>query len=300
MIKQTEVEEIIRLIHNGMDLDLLSFELDIPIKQIHQYKEQLELRRFAKDSIKSGEIPVAIEKLNAFIENSDNNIIEKMMLLKLRAYTDRTSINEEDLKQIEDESKQIGFTRNIDEILYDLQVQIPKRKNSNLRKKEKQEVNEIKIIEDVEEESIKEPEEGKKPDYEETIKKYKEEIAKNPKDSLNKRNLLAFAYYRAGRIEEARDELLSLIDERSSYTAYRQLILLEKCEGNFEDAKLWAYDCLDKFPDSIDVRHHLISIARDEKDNKEIIKQLREIISIDPSNEKSKKMLEKVKKGEER
>lgn len=47
MIRQTEVEEIIRLIHSGMDLELLSFELEIPIEQIEIYKEQLQLRRFA-------------------------------------------------------------------------------------------------------------------------------------------------------------------------------------------------------------------------------------------------------------
>lgn len=165
-----------------------------------------------------------------------------------------------------------------------MQVQIPKRKTSNLRKKEKQEVKEQENATQI----------IAKLDYEETIKRYKEEIAKNPQKSLNKRNLLAFAYFKAGRIEEARDELLSLIEEFSSYTAYRQLIHLEKCEGNFNDAKLWGYDCLDKFSNSIDIRQKLISIAREEKDNQEIIKQLKEIISIDPNNQKSKEMLKLV------
>lgn len=300
MIRQTEVEEIIRLIHSGMDLELLSFELDIPIEQIQVYKEQLQLRRFVRDSIKSGKIPTAIEQLSSFIETTDNNIVEKMMLLKLRAYADRTNVSEEDLQQIEEERKSIGFTRSIDEVLEDLQVQIPRRKTSNLRKKEKQEGKEQRPVEELAEETISKPEETAKPDYEETIKRYKEEIARNPQKSLNKRNLLAFAYFRAGRMEEARDELLSLIEECSSYTAYRQLIHLEKCEGNFEDAKLWAYDCLDKFPDSVDIRQQLISIAREEKDSQEIIKQLKEIISVDPNNKKSKKMLETIKKGEER
>lgn len=291
MIRQREVEEIIRLIHSGMDLELLSFELEIPIEQIEIYKEQLQLRRFARDSIKSGKIPTAIEKLSSFIENTDNNIVEKMMLLKLRAYVDRINVNEEDLKQIEEERKLIGFIRSIDEVLEDLQVQIPKRKTSNLRKKEKQEIKEQNNTTQI---TIS------KSDYEETIKRYKEEIARNPQKSLNKRNLLAFAYFKAGRMEEARDELLSLIEECSSYTAYRQLIHLEKCEGNFNGAKLWGYDCLDKFPDSIYIRQQLISIAREEKDSQEIIKQLKEIISIDPNNQKSKEMLERIEKDEER
>lgn len=294
MIRQTEIEEIIGLIHSGMNLELLSFELDIPIERIQVYKQQLELRRFVKDSVRSGRIPAAIEKLSSFIETTDNNIIERLMLLKLRAYVDKTNVNEEELKQIEEERKTIGFTRSIDEILEDLQVQIPRRKARNLRKKEKQEEIEEKPTEEPLEETIQ------KPDYEETIKRYKEEIARNPQKSLNKRNLLAFAYFKAGRMEEARDELLSLIEQCSSYTAYRQLIHLEKCEGNFEDAKLWAYDCLDVFPNSVDIRNQLISIAREEKDSKEIIKQLKEIISIEPNNQRSKNMLETIKKGEER
>lgn len=293
MIRQTEVEEIIKLIHSGIDLELLSFELDIPIEQIQAYKEQLQLRKFVKDSVKSGRITSAIEQLSYFIETTDNNIVERMMLLKLRAYADRTNVNEEEFNRIEEERKTIGFTKSIDELLDDLQVQIPKRKTSNLRKKEKQEVTEQKTAEKLIEET-------EKPDYEETIKRYKEEIDRNPQSSLNKRNLLAFAYFRAGRIGEAREELLSLIEQCSSYTAYRQLIYLEKCEGNFEDAKLWAYDCLDKFPNSIDIRQQLISIAREEKDDQEIIKQLKEIISIDSNNKKSKKMLETIKKGKER
>lgn len=37
MIRQNEVEEIIRLIHNGFDLDLLSFELDISTDQLQEF-----------------------------------------------------------------------------------------------------------------------------------------------------------------------------------------------------------------------------------------------------------------------
>lgn len=294
MIRQTEIEEIIRLIHSGMDLELLSFELDIPIEQVKLYEEQLELRRFVRDSIKSGNIPLAIEQLSSFIENTDNNIVEKMMLLKLKAYADKVNIDEEALKNVEEEGKKIGFKKSINEILEDIKIEIPRRKASNLRKKEKKEVIESKPVEEITEEVIP------KPDYEKIIKKYEEEIAKNPEKSLNKRNLLAFTYFRAGKMEAARDELLDLIEHYSSYTAYRQLIHLEKNEGNFEDAKLWAYDCLDKFPNSIDIREQLISIAKKEKDNQEILKQLKEIINIDPNNKNSNKMLEKIKKGKER
>lgn len=42
MIEQSEVEEIKKLIKNGFDLELISFELDIPIEELRQYKLELE------------------------------------------------------------------------------------------------------------------------------------------------------------------------------------------------------------------------------------------------------------------
>lgn len=42
MIKHNEIEEVKKLIENGFDLELISFELDIPIKEIKQCKLELE------------------------------------------------------------------------------------------------------------------------------------------------------------------------------------------------------------------------------------------------------------------
>ncbi len=294
MIRLNETEEIIRLIHNGFDLELLSFELEIPIQQLKEYRKRLELRRFAKQSIRSGKTAEAIYKLNDFLKNTDNGVIEKMMLLKLSAYVNGMNINEEDLQEIEEEKKKIGFLGDIDEVLDELNVQIPKRKSSNIRKKG---IKEEAIQEEYEEEVQKET---VKPDYEEIINRYKTEIDSNSKNTREKRNLLAFAYFREGRIDEARDELMTLIEETGSHMAYRQLVHIEKTEGNFEDAKLWAYEALDKFPNSIGIREQLISIAKMENDDKEIIKQLKDIIRIEPENEKHKKRLQTVKNHEER
>lgn len=292
MIRLNETEEIIRLIHNGFDLELLSFELDISIEQLQEYKKRLELRQFAKESIKSGKIAEAIDKLNVFIESTDSNIIERTMLLKLKAYANRTNVDEEDLQEIEEERKKLGFLNSIDEVLDELKVQIPKRKSSNIRKKE-QPREEEQPDEEIKEEVIK-------PNYEETINRYKTEIASNPQKAQGKRNLLAFAYFRAGRIDEAKDELMALAEETSSYMAYRQLVHIEKAERNFEDAKLWAYEAIDKFPNSIEIREQLISIARAEKDDQEIITQLKEIIDISPENERNKKRLQSIMEKEER
>lgn len=296
-MRLNEIEEIIRLIHNGFNLELLSFELDIPIEQLQDCKKRLELRKFAKESIKKGKIAEAIDRLNNFIKNTDNNIIEKTMLLKLSAYTNKITISEEDLSEIEEEKKKLGLSSDIDEVLEELQVQIPKRKSSNIRKKEKQNIMEQPIqeeyVKEVEEETVK-------PDYEKIINKYRAEIDSNSQNTQEKRNLLAFAYFRAGRIDEARDELMTLIEETNSYLAYRQLVHIEKAEGNFEDAKLWAYEALDKFHNSIEIREQLISIARIEKDDQEIIKQLKDIISIEPESEKNKKRLQSIMNKEER
>lgn len=289
MIRQNEIEEIIRLINKGFDLELLSFELDIPMEQLQEYKKRLELRKFAKESIKNNKIADAMKRLGAFIESTDINVIEKAMLLKLKAYTEKTSVSEDEIQRLEEERKRLGLQSGIDEILEELNVQIPKRKNNSVKRKAKQNLNESQALE-----------EDTKPNYEETIKRYKDEIAANPQSSQGKRNLLAFAYFRAGRIDEARTELMALVEETSNYMAYRQLIYIEKEDKNFTEAKLWAYEALDKFPDSIDIREQLISIARSEKDEAEIIKQLKDIIGIKPENEKHKKMLKSIMKREER
>ncbi len=216
------------------------------------------------------------------------------MLLKLNSYINKTNIDEQELQIIEDERKGLGFDKSIDDILEELGIQIPKRKSSNIRKKEKKDSREEKDTYVSVDEKLDENEEVEKPDYEQTIKKYKAQIAAQPNKSVNKRNLLAFAYFRAGMIDEARNELISLIEEHSSYYAYRQIVHLEKNEGNLEDAKLWAYDCLDRFPDNIGIREQLISVAKKENNNKEVIRLLKEIIELNPGNDKNQEKLKKA------
>ncbi len=296
MIRLNEVEEIIRLINNGFDLELLSFELDISIEKLQEYKERLELRRFAKESIENGKVAEAIDKLNDFIETTDNNSIERAILLKLNSYINRTTVNKEDLLEIEEERKRLGFSSSIDKILEELNVQIPKRKSSNIRKKRATKYKKKPIKEQHKEVKQK----NIKPDYEETINRYKSEIVANPQKAQGKRNLLAFAYFKSGRISEAIEELEKLIEETGNYTAYRQLVHIEKNMKNLDDAKLWAYEALDKFPDSIEIREQLIAIAKEEKDEQEIIKQLKDIISINPELERNKKELQSIMDKEER
>ena len=67
-----------------------------------------------------------------------------------------------------------------------------------------------------------------------------------------------------------------------------------------EDARLWAYEALDKFPNSIEIREQLIALAKKEKDDQEVIRQLKEIIEINPINEKNKKRLKTIIERDER
>lgn len=284
MTRFNEIEEIIRLIYKGFDLELISFELDIPIEQLHEYEKRLEIRQLAKQSIKNENIGDAIDKLNTFIKNTDNNVVERAMLLKLMAYKNKINVKE-DLHDLEQERKKLGFSNSIDEILEELKVQIPKRKNKNIIKEQN-----IKKEEQLEENK----KEISKTTYERIINKYKTEIELNPQDSQIKRNLLAFAYFKTGKVNEARNELMSLIQENNNYMSYRQLVYIEKKEGNFKDAKLWAYEALDNFPNNIEIREQLIRIAKEENDEQEVISQLKKIISINPKNEKNKNRLQTI------
>ncbi len=90
-------------------------------------------------------------------------------------------------------------------------------------------------------------------DYTKVIAGYQQEIEEDPRN-INKRNLLAFAYWKSGDLETAKKELQKLIEETGSITAYRQIIYLEKEQGNWEDAQLWAYEAMERFPDNETIR----------------------------------------------
>ena len=61
MVKPNELEEVKKLIRNGFDLELISFELDIPIEKIKQYKIELETTKKSQSTKK----PRTREKMNS-------------------------------------------------------------------------------------------------------------------------------------------------------------------------------------------------------------------------------------------
>ncbi len=104
--------------------------------------------------------------------------------------------------------------------------------------------------------------------------------------TINQKNIFAFTLFKSGRIDEARDYLMELIDTSKSYTAYRQLIHLEKSEGNYEDAKLWALDADEQFPNNLGIKEVQFRIAREEKDVEDMIALAKQIRGLSPDAKK--------------
>lgn len=63
MIKHSEIEEIKKMIKNGFDIELISFELDIPIEEIRQYKLEIETNNKI-NSVKTYSAREIIDKKN--------------------------------------------------------------------------------------------------------------------------------------------------------------------------------------------------------------------------------------------
>lgn len=104
--------------------------------------------------------------------------------------------------------------------------------------------------------------------------------------TINQKNIFAFTLFKSGRIDEARNYLMGIIDSSKSYTAYRQLIYLEKSEGNYEDAKIWALDADEQFPNNLGIKEVQFRIARDEKDVDEMIAIAKQIRGLSPDAKK--------------
>ena len=83
MIKNSEVEEIKELIKNGFDLELISFELGIPIERVTQYK--LELETISKsDYIKTHSTRKIIDSKNENAHTKIQQMREKYKKLFLK------------------------------------------------------------------------------------------------------------------------------------------------------------------------------------------------------------------------
>lgn len=258
MINTINKEEIIEALYNKFDPDLIAFELDLAADEINKCQEQLKFRLEVKRGIEEGEIEIAIEKINNYIQQTDDrdNIVERYMLIQLSSYINKTYTSKKDLKGIKNETEKLGFSRGIDslkEILKNLDINIPKTKNSDSRKVDSRE-NDTKVITETQvpqnyeamiQKYNKEIEEynNKIGEYNKSLEQlYNTDVTKSVENLKNqlarKRLLLAFAYFMAGKIEEAKYELIQLIDGTSHrHSAYILLIHIEKTMGESELTK---------------------------------------------------------------
>lgn len=305
MLNPTQTEDMINLLYQGFDIELISFEFEIPIEELEKCQIQLDIRKSVKKALSEGRVEEAVNTLTEFINNEDYNIVERLMLQQITAFRDKNNIDNSQLEKLRQEATEIGFKEDLNNILEKLEIKIPKvelikkdekkkRKKNKGKKHQEQEL----APEKEQEKPIEEPSETKKnnPNYEQVIENYKKRIAEGPKDIINLRNLLAYAYYCAGKNELAKEVLLDNMTESGSFKAYQLMILIEKSEGNFDDAKGWAKDALEKFPNSIQIRKQLILIAREEGKPQEILRLAKEILSIDSNNEESKKIIHQMSK----
>lgn len=125
---------------------------------------------------------------------------------------------------------------------------------------------------------------------------------KADKGTLNQKNIFAFILYKSGRIDESRDYLMGIIDSHKSYYAFRQLIHLEKEVGNLEDAKIWALEAEDQFPDNLGLKEARFRIARKEGNIDDMFSIAKEIRSLSPEYTRYEKEAERYKDkfGEEK
>ena len=116
--------------------------------------------------------------------------------------------------------------------------------------------------------------------------------------TMNQKNIFAFTLFKSGRIDEAREYLMDLIDSSKSYIAFRQLIHLEKSEGNLEDAKIWLLEADEQFPNNLGIKEVAFRIAREEGDIEEMLKVAKDIRGLSPDAKKYEEQALKLKKQE--
>ena len=88
---------------------------------------------------------------------------------------------------------------------------------------------------------------------------------------------------------------MGIIGEHKSYYAYRQLIHLEKEVGNFEDAKIWALEAEDQFPNNLGLKEARFRIARKEGNIGDMFSIAKEIRSLSPEYTRYEKEAERYK-----
>ena len=263
-------EDFIALIKAGVSEKVMKLEFDLSEEEYVLLKKLI----FIRDEL--------VKALKAKNSQELQNIIKKYgkkdVLVEYVAYFAEDKENEF-LARLDSESKE-RFNSLLEE--YEIKLEKPKIRKEKQGKKEvpKEDKKSIKTFSDGEIAILRE---------------------KAERGNLNQKNIFAFTLFKSGRVDEAREYLMDLIDESKSYTAFRQLIYLEKSEGNYEDAKIWALEADEQFPNNLGIKEVSFRIAREEGNVPEMIQIAKQIKRIKPDDKKYEEEIARIKKdGEEK
>ncbi len=79
MISQKEKEEIVQLIKNGMDMNVISFELDIPKETLQQYVEEFSKPTTVKEEVKTNDENKGTKTINNIKDDTTKRNVESVV-----------------------------------------------------------------------------------------------------------------------------------------------------------------------------------------------------------------------------
>ena len=121
MAEQNDVEEIIKLINKGFDIELIAFELDIPIERIKQYELEAEKRKNQAKGVKK-------YQAKEIIYNENKRAHSRMQQMREKY---QTLLGKEDIKEEIKESLLIKDEEFVKEIIMEIESKIEEIKQAS-------------------------------------------------------------------------------------------------------------------------------------------------------------------------
>lgn len=128
MVNLKEQEEIKYLIKSGFDLELIAYELDIPLQQIKEYKKQLE-----ENKLQQGTKNIKVRTAQSIIDEKNVEVDSKLDRMReryLSLYEREAKPSVKKIKKISEEEKQY-----IDSITLEIEYTINQMKDSSNNEK---------------------------------------------------------------------------------------------------------------------------------------------------------------------
>ena len=121
MAEQNDVEEIIKLINKGFDIELIAFELDIPIERIKQYELEAEKRKNQAKGVKK-------YQAKEIIYNENKRAHSRMQQMREKY---QTLFGKEDIKEEIKESLLIKDEEFVKKIIMEIESKIEEIKQAS-------------------------------------------------------------------------------------------------------------------------------------------------------------------------